>query len=112
LYNYDKDVRLQLITIQPIVKKRFFCLSVALFFLFFHFTSYALTHEAPLTLPEAERLAINQAPELQKLRANAGALQEQSVADGQLSDPQLIVGAANVPTNSLMGYMDHMMCNY
>lgn len=90
------------------LRKRIFCISTALFFLFFQVTSYAFNQEAPLTLPEAERLAINQAPELQKLRANAGALQEQSVADGQFSDPQLIVGAANVPTNSFSFTQDDM----
>jgi outer membrane protein TolC len=45
---------------------------------------------------------------LQRLRANSSALEEQSVADGQLSDPQLIVGVANVPTNSFSFTQDDM----
>lgn len=90
------------------LKKRMLCVSAALISLLFHFNSYAFTQEIPLTLPAAERLAINQAPELKKLRATAGALKEQSVADGQLSDPQLILGAANVPTNSFSFTQDDM----
>lgn len=90
------------------LEKRIFWVSFVLFLLFFQFSSYAFAHETPLTLAEAERLAINQAPELKKLQANAGALKEQSIADNQFSDPQLIVGAANVPTNSFSFTQDDM----
>jgi outer membrane protein TolC len=54
----------------------------------------------PLTLTEAEHLAINTSPELQRFQANSHALQQQAIADGQLQDPQLVAGVANLPTNS------------
>lgn len=71
-------------------------------------TSYAISADQQLTLPEAERLAISTAPELKQIQANADSLEQQSVADGQLSDPQLMVGAANVPTNSFSFTQDDM----
>jgi len=89
-------------------QKRTLWISSVLFLLLLPFNSYAFNQKIPLTLAEAEQLAINEAPELEKLRANAGALKEQSIADGQLSDPQLIVGAANVPTNSFSFTQDDM----
>lgn len=105
----DKDIRfVQCAYIILKFSKRIISISLFLILILFQFNTYAFTHEIPLTLPEAERLAINQAPELQKLRANAGALEEKSVADGQFSDPQLIVGAANVPTNSFSFTQDDM----
>lgn len=61
-----------------------------------------------LTLLEAENLAIHSSPELQKLKADSNALENQSVADGQLPDPQLILGTANVPTNSFSFTQDDM----
>lgn len=71
-------------------------------------TSYAISADQQLTLPEAERLAISTAPELKQIQANADSLEQQSVADGQLSDPQLIAGAANIPTNSFSFTQDDM----
>jgi hypothetical protein len=88
--------------------KRIFGTSLMLFCLLWQFNSYASTQTALLSLFEAEHLAIDNAPELQRLRANTGALEEQAVADGQLSDQQLIVGAANVPTNSFSFTQDDM----
>lgn len=61
-----------------------------------------------LTLLGAENLAIHSSPELRKFKAESSALKNQSVADGQLPDPQLIVGAANVPTNSFSFTQDDM----
>ncbi|MHB1949825.1 MAG: TolC family protein [Gammaproteobacteria bacterium] len=61
-----------------------------------------------LTLSEAEQLAIANAPELQGLRATAEALRQQAIADGQLSDPKLSVGAVNVPTNTFSFTQDDM----
>jgi outer membrane protein TolC len=90
------------------LKRRILWIPLALFCTLCQFNSYAFAQKIPLSLPEAEQLAINQAPELLRLRANAGALEAQSVADGQLSDPQLIVGAANVPTNSFSFTQDDM----
>lgn len=60
--------------------------------------SYAV-NEHILSLSEAERLAISSSPELKQFQANAESLRAQAIVDGQWSDPQLIVGAANVPTN-------------
>lgn len=90
------------------IEKCIILISLALFFLFFQSNTYAFSYEAPLTLAEAERLAILTAPELKQLQATADSLKEQAVADGQLSDPQLIVGAANVPTNSFSFTQDDM----
>jgi outer membrane protein TolC len=70
--------------------------------------SYAAYSNSPLSLSEAEQLAISTAPELKQLKANADSLQAQAVADGQFADPQLIVGAANVPTNSFSMNQDDM----
>jgi outer membrane protein TolC len=70
--------------------------------------SYAAYPNASLSLSEVEQLAISTAPELKQLKANADSLQAQAVADGQFSDPQLIVGAANVPTNSFSMSQDDM----
>jgi outer membrane protein TolC len=61
--------------------------------------SYATLPPAKLTLTEAEHLAISTAPELKQLQANTDSLEQQAVADGQLSDPQLVAGIANLPTN-------------
>lgn len=69
--------------------------------------SYAI-NENTLSLSEAERLAISNSPELKQYQANADSLRAQAIADGQWSDPQLIVGAANVPTNSFSFNQDDM----
>ena len=61
------------------------------------------THAAPLTpltIAEAEDLALRDEPGLEELRANAGALQEQSVSVGSLPDMSLRVGVANFPIES------------
>lgn len=72
--------------------------------IFWCFSAFAKS----LTLIEAEHLAINTSPELQRFQANSHALQEQAIADGQLQDPQLVAGAANVPTNSFSFTQDDM----
>jgi len=51
----------------------------------------------PLTIAEAEDLALRDEPGLTELQANADAFEEQSVAAGQLPDPTLRVGLANYP---------------
>ncbi len=53
-----------------------------------------------LTLPEAERLALEHAPWLQHHRANVDAAAERAVYEGRLPDPQLVVGAINVPVDT------------
>jgi len=54
----------------------------------------------PLTLAEAEDLAMLDEPGEQMLRADAAANLEQSVAAGQLPDPTLRIGLANYPLGS------------
>ena len=61
-----------------------------------------------LSLPEAEHLALTNAPELRSLQASQEALEQQAVADGQLPDPQLTVGAINVPTDTFSFSQDDM----
>lgn len=53
-----------------------------------------------LTLAEAEDLALRQEPGQSEFRAKADALEERSVAAGQLPDPELHVGLANFPIES------------
>lgn len=50
-----------------------------------------------LTLAEAERLALRDDPVMAGLGARALAFDEQSVADGQLPDPNLKLGLINLP---------------
>lgn len=54
----------------------------------------------PLTLAEAEDLALAGEPGHAALRARAEALGEQAVAAGQLPDPTLRIGLANFPVES------------
>lgn len=76
--------------------------------LFFYLNSHAYPSMPPLSLSEAEHLALSSSPELKQLQANADSLDQKAVADGQWSDPQLIVGAANVPTPSYSFTQDDM----
>lgn len=56
--------------------------------------------QVPLTLMEAEDRALEQEPGQAALLARAEALEEQSVAAGQLPDPTLRAGLANFPIES------------
>jgi len=56
--------------------------------------------DAVLTLAEAERLALEQAPALSRAQTNVSASAERVVYEGRLPDPQLTLGAINVPTDS------------
>lgn len=56
--------------------------------------------QTPLTLAEAERLALANAAEVRESQAQARALREQAVADGQLPDPALSFGAMSLPVDS------------
>ncbi len=57
-------------------------------------------HSVPLTLAEAEDLAIANEPGSTAIRARADAYEERAVAAGQLPDPVLWVGIANYPIES------------
>lgn len=56
--------------------------------------------QAALTLAEAERLALEQAPALARSHAEVSASRERTGYAGELPDPQLTLGALNVPTDS------------
>jgi outer membrane protein TolC len=56
--------------------------------------------EQSLSLAEAERLAVERDSVLQQLAAESGGMREQAIAEGQLMDPRLRVGAVNVPVNN------------
>lgn len=57
--------------------------------------------QAALTLTDAEQLALKADPAVSASQSRANALQEQSVADGQLPDPKLTFGVFNVPLDDL-----------
>ena len=57
-------------------------------------------YAVPLTLAEAEDLALDREPGREALRALADALAERSVVAGQLPDPALRIGIANYPIQS------------
>ena len=59
----------------------------------------AAAETAFLTLPEVHRLALAEQPALLAEAANVRALREQSVAAGQLPDPQLLGGITQMPVN-------------
>ncbi len=57
-------------------------------------------NEAPLTLREAERLALESDPLTRRYDALSAAYAEQAVADAQLPDPKLSLGVQDIPTSS------------
>ncbi len=71
---------------------------IAFVLLLFALPVFATADE--LTLSEAERLALEGAPWLRHHRAAAQASAERAVYEGRLPDPQLTLGALNVPTDS------------
>lgn len=94
-------------------RKKRVLIAPVLFGLFLISLNNVCCAELVFTLSEAERCAVNSAPELQKLMANTHALNEKAVADGQLPDPKLIFGTVNVPTNSFSFTQDDMtMINF
>ena len=60
----------------------------------------SLVAAVPLSLEEAERIALEEEPGQQVFVAQAEALKDQSVAAGQLPDPMLRFGVANFPIES------------
>ncbi len=55
---------------------------------------------AVLSLRQAEQLAVSEDPGIQRLKARAQALSENAIADSQLPDPKLKLGAVNVPVDT------------
>ena len=62
-------------------------------------TAVAAADTAVLTLPEVQSLALIAQPALLADAANVRAFREQSVAAGQLPDPQLLGGITQLPVN-------------
>jgi outer membrane protein TolC len=60
----------------------------------------AVVAQQPLTLTEAETLALGDEPGYAALLERAEALGEQAVAAGQLPDPKMRIGLANYPISS------------
>ena len=81
----------------------FFCgrlpLTLLLPLLVLPFTAQA-QHNIPLTLAEAEKLALAAEPGQLALRARSAALAERAVVAGELPDPMLRVGLNNFPIQS------------
>ena len=71
------------------------CMSI-LFLLF----GWGVVYAAPLTLKQAENIALLQSPEMKSLQAKFHALAQSAIAAGQLSDPKLMLGAMNVPVDT------------
>lgn len=62
----------------------------------------------PLALTEAERIALEGDPLTRRHDALAAAYAEQAVADGQLPDPSLNLGAQNLPTDTFNATQEDM----
>jgi outer membrane protein TolC len=64
--------------------------------------------QAPLTVDEARRLAMDRQPSLQALELGASAMDAQAVADRELPDPRLKLGALNFPTRGFPSAREDM----
>ncbi len=62
----------------------------------------------PLSLAEAEQAAIHFDPELKSIQAATKTLEHRAVSVGQLADPKLVTGIANLPTNNFSFTQDEM----
>ncbi len=60
------------------------------------------------SLSELEKIALARAPELETLKQNQIALEENAIAAGQLSDPQLQAGLINMPTDTFKTTQENM----
>lgn len=81
------------------------CASIAVLFILFTIRAYAAE---PLTLAEAEHLAVTQDPGIQQIKAEAQAMSDQAVSSGQWPDPKVSLGLVNLPTNSYAVGKDSM----
>lgn len=59
-----------------------------------------LRADPSLSLAAAERVAIERDAVLRQLAAESAAMRDRAIAEGQLMDPKLRLGAVNVPTDS------------
>ncbi len=75
---------------------------------FFLSGSVAVAHNTPYALKALEKIALERAPEIDVLKHNQIALEENSIAVGQLSDPQLQAGLINVPTDTFKTTQENM----
>lgn len=73
---------------------------VSVAMLWLHASGALGAEPAVLSLTEAERLALDRDVNAAARTAQADALRQQSIADGQLPDPKLKLGAANFPTDT------------
>ncbi|KAF7600221.1 MAG: transporter [Candidatus Dactylopiibacterium carminicum] len=58
----------------------------------------------PLSLPDAQRIALDRAPRLAGIAAQAHAAREMAVAAGTLPDPVLKLGVSNIPVSGEMAW--------
>jgi outer membrane protein TolC len=72
----------------------------AIFITLFCWATAEAQQPVPLTLAEAENLALSEEPGHAALLARANALEEHAVAAGQLPDPTMRVGLLNYPISS------------
>lgn len=77
-------------------KNQLFIKTTTLFILINVFSASA----SGLELDDAEQIALNNAPEIKQLDARRHQLEEEAIADGQLSDPNLISSLSNMPVDT------------
>ncbi|MEO8004971.1 MAG: TolC family protein [Betaproteobacteria bacterium] len=81
---------------KPGAARRFF---ITIGFFLFAFSNIAFTAEAPLTLTEAQRRAVERSRQIPAQDAAIAASRNMAVAAGQLPDPQLRFGIDNLPVD-------------
>ncbi len=69
-------------------------------FVFVALLAAAVPAASALTLAEAERIAVERDAVLRALATESEAMRQRGVAEGQLMDPKLRLGAVNVPVDS------------
>lgn len=67
-----------------------------------------IVNTAPLSLVEAEKLALSNDPLVSRFTALSSSLQDQAIADAQLPDPTLQFGLQNLPLDTLSRTQDDM----
>lgn len=82
------------------------------FVLYLSVVSAAAWAGPPLTLARVQQLALENQPSLTALDAGMRAAREGAVADGELPDPRLKLGVANVPDDSFALNREPMTVSY